>query len=266
MNGAQPRWRQPDGQLRIAQSYVVCNFTPPDETGRSMLGHEELVTLFHEFGHNLHFLLTEIEDLGVAGINGVEWDAVELPSQLMENFCWQWEVLEPLSGHVETGEPLPRALFDKMLLAKNFHSSQQLLRQVEFALFDMRLHATPGNEESITCLLEAVRSEVAPMPVPSWNRFANGFTHVFAGGYAAGYYSYLWAEVLSADAWSAFEEAGLFDAATWQHYRAEVLAMGGSRPAAFNFAAFRGRQPSIDALLRSRGVTPDAVAPLHRES
>lgn len=261
MNGAQPRWRQPDGQLRIAQSYVVCNFTPPDEAGRGTLGHEELVTLFHEFGHNLHFLLTEIEDLGVAGISGVEWDAVELPSQLMENFCWQWEVLRPLSGHVDTGAPLPRALFDKMLSAKNFNSGQQLLRQVEFALFDMRLHATPGNEEQITALLDAVRSEVAPMPVPPWNRFANGFTHVFAGGYAAGYYSYLWAEVLSADAWSAFEEAGLFDTATWQQYRSEVLAVGGSRPAAANFAAFRGRPPSINALLRSRGV--DAMSNVH---
>lgn len=254
MNGAQARWRQPDGQLRLAQSYVVCNFTPPDQAGRAILGHEELVTLFHEFGHNLHFLLSDIEDLGVSGINGVEWDAVELPSQLMENFCWHWEVLEPLSAHTDSGQPLPRVLFDKMLAAKNFHSAQQLLRQVEFGLFDMRLHSVPGSETDIIGLQDAVRSEVAPLPVPAWNRFANGFTHVFAGGYAAGYYSYLWAEVLSSDGWSAFEEAGLFDTATWDRYREQILAVGGSRPAAASFAAFRGRAPAMDALLRSRGV------------
>ena len=253
VNGLQPRWRS-DERLRTALACVVCNFAPPDERGQALLGHDNLVTLFHEFGHKLHFLLSTAEELGVSGFSGVEWDAIELPSQLMENLAWEWDVLEPLSGHADDGSKLPRALFDRMLAAKNFMGGVALLRQIEMALFDMRLHAVPAAENDILALLESIRSEVAPMPVPAYNRFANGFTHIFAGGYAAGYYSYLWAEVLSTDAWSVFEEAGILHQPSWDRFRETVLEVGGSRPAADSFQAFRGRAASQDALLRQRAV------------
>jgi oligopeptidase A len=221
-----------------------------------------VITLFHEFGHGLHHLLTKIEDLGVSGINGVEWDAVELPSQFMENFCWEWEVLEHLTRHAETRARLPRSLFDKMLAAKNFQSGLGMLRQIELSLFDMHLHYdfVPGVGRSALDVLEAVRKDVAVVVPPAYNRFPNNFSHIFAGGYAAGYYSYKWAEVLSADAFSAFEEMrgshSVLDGATGARFRDEVLAMGGSRPAAESFRAFRGRDPQVDALLRHNGMIP----------
>jgi oligopeptidase A len=215
-----------------------------------------VLTLFHEFGHGLHHLLTRVDDLGVSGINGVEWDAVELPSQFMENFCWEWDVLRHMTRHVDTGAPLPRALHDRMLAAKNFQAGLAMLRQIEFAVFDMRLHwdFDPALR-SVLDLLREVRAQVAVLVPPEWNRFANSFSHIFAGGYAAGYYSYKWAEVLSADAYAAFEEAReVLDAATGARFRDEVLAVGGSRPAAESFHAFRGREPRVEALLRHNGM------------
>ena len=211
-------------------------------------------TLFHEFGHGLHHMLTQVAELGVSGISGVEWDAVELPSQFMENFCWEWEVLQHMTAHVDSGAPLPRALFDKMIAAKNFQSGLMTLRQVEFALFDMRLHAEPGSETDVQKVVDEVRREVAVLIPPAFNRFQHTFSHIFAGGYAAGYYSYKWAEVLSADAWSAFEEEGVLNAATGRRYRREILEAGSARDAIDNFRAFRGREPSIDALLRHQGM------------
>jgi oligopeptidase A len=199
-------------------------------------------------------MLTQVADLGVSGISGVEWDAVELPSQFMENFAWEWEVLQRLTAHVDTGEPLPRALYDKMLAAKNFQSGLATLRQVEFALFDMRIHSEPGAPQRIQQILDEVRQEVAVLIPPSFNRFQHAFSHIFAGGYSAGYYSYKWAEVLSADAWSAFEEAGVFDTETGRRLRREILEAGGSRSAMDSFKAFRGREPRIDALLRHQGM------------
>lgn len=199
-------------------------------------------------------MLTQVDDLGVAGISGVEWDAVELPSQFMENFCWEWDVLRHMTAHVETGEPLPRELYDKMVAAKNFQSGLQTLRQIEFALFDMRLHAEPGSEARIQEVLDEVRREVAVFPPPEFNRMQHSFSHIFAGGYAAGYYSYKWAEVLSADAYSAFEEEGVLNVETGRRLRREILEAGGSRPAAESFRAFRGREPRIDALLRHQGM------------
>ena len=220
----------------------------------ALLTHDDVTTLFHEFGHGLHHMLTRVNDIGVAGISGVEWDAVELPSQFMENFCWEWDVLERLTAHVDSGEPMPRALFDRMLAAKNFQSGLQTLRQVEFALADMRLHAEPGSDDRIQQVIDEVRREVGIVPTPAFNRFHHGFSHIFAGGYSAGYYSYKWAEVLSADAWSAFEESGVFDPATGRRYREAILEAGGSRPALESFKAFRGREPRIDALLRHQGM------------
>ena len=205
-------------------------------------------------GHGLHHMLTQVEELGVSGISGVEWDAVELPSQFMENFCWEWDVLQQLTEHVDTGAPLARALFDKMLAAKNFQSGMQTLRQVEFALFDMRIHAEPGSADRVQATLDAVRAEVAVLVAPAFNRFQHSFSHIFGGGYAAGYYSYTWAEVLSADAFSAFEESGVLDLATGRRYRREILEVGGSRDALDSFKAFRGRAPSIDAMLRHLGI------------
>jgi oligopeptidase A len=203
-------------------------------------------------------MLTQVDDIGVSGISGVEWDAVELPSQFMENFCWEWDVLKRLTAHVDTGEPLPRALYDRMLAAKNFHSGLQTMRQVELSLIDMRLHAEPGSEADIAGLVEAVRNEVAVVRPPAFNRFVHSFSHIFAGGYSAGYYSYKWAEVLSADAWSAFEESArdgsVLDPATGRRYRESVLEVGGSRSAMESFKAFRGREPTIDALLRHQGL------------
>ncbi|KRG40122.1 oligopeptidase A [Stenotrophomonas pictorum JCM 9942] len=235
--------------------YLVCNFGRGAAGKPATLSHNEVTTLFHEMGHGLHQLLTQVGELGVAGINGVEWDAVELPSQFMENFCWEWEHVQAMSAHVDSGQPLPRALFEKMLAARNYQSGMFTVRQLEFALFDMQLHSgfDPA-DDSVLQLLERVRQAVAVNFPPAWNRFPHQFSHIFAGGYAAGYYSYKWAEVLSADAYAAFEEAPGQLADTGARFRAEVLARGGSRSAAENFQAFRGRAPSIDALLRHNGM------------
>jgi oligopeptidase A len=254
MDGLRSRWRRPDGQLQKPLAHLVCNFAAPVGSRPALLTHDDVITLFHEFGHGLHHMLTRVDELAVSGISGVEWDAVELPSQFMENFCWEWEVLRHMTAHVDTGEPLPRALYDRMIAAKNFQSGLATLRQVEFALFDMLLHAQPGNEKRIMALLDEVRSEVAVLRAPPFNRMASTFSHIFAGGYAAGYYSYKWAEVLSADAWSAFEENGTLDAETGRRLRESILEVGGSRSAMDSFKAFRGREPRIDALLRHQGM------------
>ena len=246
--------------IQTPVAYLNCNFAPPvgEIEGRkrpALFTHDEVITLFHEFGHGLHHLLTRVEELGVSGINGVEWDAVELPSQFMENFCWEWNVLEPMTRHVATGRALPRQLFDKMLAAKNFQSGMQTVRQIEFSIFDLRLHYDfDAHAQSVAELLAEVRSKVAVLIPPPFNRFAHSFTHIFAGGYAAGYYSYKWAEVLSADVYSLFEERGVLDAETGRLFRDEILAVGGSRPALESFVAFRGREPTIDALLRHHGM------------
>ncbi|MCW6027944.1 M3 family metallopeptidase [Stenotrophomonas sp. SRS1] len=235
--------------------YLVCNFGKGAAGQPATFSHSDVTTLFHEMGHGLHQLLTRIGELGVAGINGVEWDAVELPSQFMENFCWEWDRVQAMTAHVTTGEPLPRALFDRMLAARNFQSGMFTVRQLEFALFDMQLHSDfDPTQDSVQALLERVRDEVAVNRPPAWNRFPNQFSHIFAGGYAAGYYSYKWAEVLSADAYAAFEEAPDKVTETGQRFRDEVLSRGGSRSAAENFAAFRGRAPTVDALLRHNGM------------
>ncbi len=235
--------------------YLVCNFGKGAEGQPATFSHSDVTTLFHEMGHGLHQLLTRIGELGVAGINGVEWDAVELPSQFMENFCWEWDRVQAMTAHVSTGEPLPRVLFDRMLAARNFQSGMFTVRQLEFALFDMQLHSEfDPTQDSVQALLERVRDEVAVNRPPAWNRFPNQFSHIFAGGYAAGYYSYKWAEVLSADAYAAFEEAPDKVTETGQRFRDEVLSRGGSRSAAENFAAFRGRAPTVDALLRHNGM------------
>ena len=254
MDDVRGRWARPEGGTQTPVAHLVCKFTPPADGKPALLTHDEVTTLFHEFGHGLQHMLTQVNDVGVAGISGVEWDAVELPSQFMENFCWEWEVLKHLTAHVDTGEALPRALYDKMLAAKNFQSGLQTLRQVEFSLFDMRLHAEPGSEEHIQQVVDEVRHEVAVFAPPAFNRFQHSFSHIFAGGYAAGYYSYKWAEVLSADAWSAFEETGTLNPETGRRYREAILESGGSRPAMESFKAFRGREPRIDALLRHQGM------------
>jgi oligopeptidase A len=254
MDDVRGRWARPEGSTQTPVAHLVCNFTPPADGKPALLTHDEVTTLFHEFGHGLQHMLTQVNDVGVAGISGVEWDAVELPSQFMENFCWEWEVLKHLTAHVDTGEALPRALYDKMLAAKNFQSGLQTLRQVEFSLFDMRLHAEPGSEDHIQQVVDEVRREVAVFAPPAFNRFQHSFSHIFAGGYAAGYYSYKWAEVLSADAWSAFEETGTLNPETGRRYREAILESGGSRPAMESFKAFRGREPRIDALLRHQGM------------
>ena len=263
MNDYKGRRRFADGDkagtLQLPTAYLVCNFTPPVGGKQARLSHDEIITLFHETGHCLHHLLTQVDELAVSGINGVEWDAVELPSQFMENFVWEYEVLAAMSGHEDNGEPLPRALFDKMTAAKNFQRGMFMVRQMEFALFDMRIYSETdeGSLKNWPQVLDAVRREVAVVPPAPYNRFANSFGHIFAGGYSAGYYSYAWAEVLSADAYAAFEESN--DAATTgQRFWQEVLAVGGSRPAAESFKAFRGREPSIDALLRHSGFAEAA--------
>ena len=243
--------------MQTPVAYLNCNFPRPVGGKDATFTHDDVTTLFHETGHGLHHLLTRAEELGVSGIHGVEWDAVELPSQFMENYCWEWPVVEGMSAHVDTGAPLPRALFDKMLAARNFLSGMQTVRQLEFALFDLRLHAEydPATPREALDLLAEVRREVAVIIPPEWHRFPNSFSHIFAGGYAAGYYSYKWAEVLSADCYAAFEEAGdPFDAVTGQRFLTEILARGGSRPALENFRAFRGRDPQVDALLRHNGM------------
>ena len=252
------RRRREDVQTSVV--YLNCNFSRPVSGKPAVFDHNEVLTLFHEFGHGLHSLLTRQEELGVSGLTGVEWDAVELPSQFMENFCWEWEVLEPMTRHVDGGARMPRALFDKMLAAKNFQAGLAMLRQIEFSIFDMRLHDDfdPASGRRALDLLNEVRARIAVMFPPEYHRFPNSFSHIFGGGYAAGYYSYKWAEVLSADAYGAFEETrgadGVVDAATGARFRDEVLAVGGSRPAAESFRAFRGREPSVDALLRHSGM------------
>jgi oligopeptidase A len=247
--------------IQTPVAYLCCNFPAPVGNKPATFTHDDVLTLFHETGHGLHHLLTEVEELAVSGIDGVEWDAVELPSQFMENFCWEWDVLAAMTAHVDSGEPLPRALYDKMIAAKNFQSGLFTLRQIEFALFDLRLHAE--NRYDFLALLGEVRREVAVIVPPEWNRFPQSFSHIFGGGYAAGYYSYKWAEVLSADAYAAFEEAApsvgtVLDATTGERFWREILAVGGSRPALESFKAFRGREPSPDALLRHNGMVENA--------
>ena len=238
-------------------AFLTCNFSAPVGGKPALFTHDEVLTMFHEFGHGLHHMLTQVNDYSVSGIKGVEWDAVELPSQFMENFCWEWDVLRHMTAHVDTGAQLPRALFDKMVSAKNFQAGMQTMRQIEFSLFDIRLHSEfdPYASKSVLDLIEEVRDEVAVVRPPKWNRFPNNFTHIFAGGYAAGYYSYKWAEVLSADAYSMFEEDGVLSRETGQRYWQEILARGGSRSALESFTAFRGREPNIDALLRHNGMS-----------
>ena len=258
--------RRTIGGIQTPVAYLNCNFAAPvgEVDGKkkpALFTHDEVITLFHEFGHGLHHLLTRVEELGVSGINGVEWDAVELPSQFMENFCWEWDALTPLTRHIDTGATLPRSLYDKMLAAKNFQSGMQTLRQVEFALFDFHLHYdfAPRGATPVQALLDDIRRQVAVIVPPPFNRFAQSFSHIFAGGYAAGYYSYKWAEVLSADVYSLFEERGVLNPEIGLRFRDEILAVGGSRPALESFVAFRGRAPSIEALLRHNGMTAAAT-------
>ncbi|MFN3616789.1 MAG: M3 family metallopeptidase [Aquabacterium sp.] len=259
MDDVRGRWSRPDNHAtQTPVAHLVCNFAKGVGDKPALLTHDDVITLFHEFGHGLHHMLTKVNDIGVAGISGVEWDAVELPSQFMENFCWEWDVLQQLTSHVETGAPLPRALYDKMIAAKNFQSGLMTLRQIEFSLFDMRLHAEADSADRIQQVVDEVRREVAVNIPPAFNRFQHTFSHIFAGGYAAGYYSYKWAEVLSADAYAAFEEAaagaGVVNPEVGRRYREAILEAGGSRPAMESFKAFRGREPQIDALLRHQGM------------
>jgi oligopeptidase A len=259
MDDVRARWLRPDnGVLQTPAAHMVCNFADGVDGKPPLLTHDDVTTLFHEFGHGLHHMLTQVNERDVSGISGVEWDAVELPSQFMENFCWEWDVLKHMTAHVDTGAPLPRALFDKMTAAKNFQSGLQTLRQIEFALFDMLLHTSHDPKHDFMPLLNAVRNEVSVLQPPAWSRTAHTFSHIFAGGYAAGYYSYKWAEVLSADAYAAFEETagkdGAANAETGRKYRESILEAGGSRPAMESFKAFRGREPSLDALLRHQGM------------
>ena len=267
MDDARGRRELPNGEIQIPVAYLVCNFAPPVKVDgilrQPTITHDDVITLFHESGHGLHHLLTQVSALGVSGINGVEWDAVELPSQFMENFCWEWEVLEKMTAHVETGKPLPRELFEKILAAKNFQNGLMTLRQIVMSLTDWRLHshfdAKSAQGQAVLELSRKIAADFNVIPQPEISRWINTFSHIFAGGYAAGYYSYKWAEVLSADAYSAFEEAAkltgsVLDPKTGSRYREEILEVGGSRPAAESFKAFRGREPSIDALLRHGGL------------
>ena len=290
MDDARSRRKLPGGNTQTPVAYLNCNFSAPVGGKPALFTHDEVITLFHEFGHGIHHMLTAVDELAVSGINGVEWDAVELPSQFMENFCWEWDVLTSMTSHVDTGAPLPRALYDKMVAAKNFQSGLQTLRQIVFAMFDMRVHtedprtvtsqinpvdgsadttavqgAAPGTVRSVTELARLVNEQYHVIPQAPMSRWPNTFGHIFAGGYAAGYYSYKWAEVLSADAYAAFEEAAsaahssVLDEKTGARYRAEILEVGGSRPAMESFKAFRGREPSIDALLRHNGMTEEVA-------
>jgi oligopeptidase A len=259
MDDVRARWQRPDdGRLQTPVAHLVCNFAEGVDGKPALLTHDDVTTLFHEFGHGLHHMLTQVNERDVSGISGVEWDAVELPSQFMENFCWEWDVLKHMTAHVDTGAPLPRELFDKMLAAKNFQSGLQTLRQIEFALFDMLLHTEHDPDSDFMPLLDQVRAEVSVLPPPKFSRTAHTFSHIFAGGYAAGYYSYKWAEVLSADAYAAFEETagpnGSPSVETGRKYRQAILEAGGSRPAMESFRAFRGREPTLDALLRHQGM------------
>lgn len=255
------RWRNLRGQLQLPVAFLTCNFTPPVKGKPSLLTHDEVTTLFHEFGHGLHHMLTQVDVMDVSGINGVAWDAVELPSQFLENWCWDPESLALIASHHETGEPLPQDLLDKLLAAKNFQSGMAMVRQLEFSLFDFRLHAE-FTEERPTNPLDMhrkVREEIAVIEAPAFNRFPNAFSHIFAGGYAAGYYSYKWAEVLAADAFSLFEENGIFHTETGEAFLSNILEKGGSREPMELFKAFRGREPRVDALLRQTGITDDAA-------
>ncbi|MCP5207794.1 MAG: oligopeptidase A [Hahellaceae bacterium] len=256
MAGARTRRIKADGELQLPVAYLVCNFTPPGKDNPALLTHNEVTTLFHEFGHGLHHMLTEMDVSEVSGINGVPWDAVELPSQILENWCWQPESLALLAGHYQTGEALPQDMLDRMLAAKNFQAGMMMLRQLEFALFDFRLHSEykTTNPVKVLDVLKEVRDEVAVFVPPAFNRFSHSFTHIFAGGYAAGYYSYKWAEVLAADAFSSFEENGIFDAATGARFMKTILQQGGSRSPMELFIEFRGRKPSVDALLKQSGL------------
>ncbi|MFZ5722146.1 MAG: oligopeptidase A [Pseudomonadota bacterium] len=262
MDDCLARWRRRDGSLQKPVAYLVCNFTPPVGDDPALLTHDEVTTLFHEFGHGLHHMLTRVDARGVSGITGVAWDAVELPSQFMENWCWEPEALALIAGHYRTGEPLPDDLLKKMLAAKNFQSAMMMVRQLEFSIFDMRLHREfdPRTGIDIQRVLDEVRSEVAVMKPPAFNRFQHGFSHIFAGGYAAGYYSYKWAEVLSADAFSRFEEEGIFNARAGADFRTAILERGGSEEAMELFRRFRGREPRVDALLRHSGIPADEAA------
>lgn len=237
-------------------AFLTCNFSSPSENKPALFSHDDVITLFHEFGHGLHHMLTKVDEYSISGIKGVEWDAVELPSQFMENFCWEWDVVKHMTEHVDNKSPLPEALFKKMIEAKNFQSGMQTLRQIEFSLFDIRLHTQYSDQNKINSLklLETIRDEIAVVRPPAWNRFPNSFSHIFAGGYAAGYYSYKWAEVLASDAFSLFEEEGILSSNAGQKFQEEVLSKGGSRPAMESFVAFRGRGPSVDALLRHSGM------------
>jgi oligopeptidase A len=241
---------------QIPVAYMTCNFTPPVGGRPALLTHDEVETLFHEFGHGLHHMLTRVDYAAIAGINGVAWDAVELPSQFMENFCWEREALDLFAAHWETGEPIPDDLYRRMLAAKNFQSAMQMVRQLEFALFDFRIHMEydPARGGRVYQILDQVRDKVAVLKPPASNRFAHGFSHIFSGGYAAGYYSYKWAEVLSADAFSLFEERGIFDQASGRAFREQILEKGGSADAMDLYVAFRGREPKVDALLRHSGI------------
>ena len=259
MDDVRARWLRPDNQqLQTPVAHLVCNFAEGAGGKPPLLTHDDVITLFHECGHGLHHMLTQINERDVSGISGVEWDAVELPSQFMENFCWEWSVLRHMTAHVDTGEPLPRELFDKMLAAKNFQSGLQTLRQIEFSLFDMRLHCEGEKAQNFMQILQEVRDEVSVLQPPAWSRTPHTFSHIFAGGYAAGYYSYKWAEVLSADAYAAFEETAAPDGSpnieTGRKYREAILEAGGSRTAMESFKAFRGREPQLDALLRHQGM------------
>jgi oligopeptidase A len=259
MDDVRARWLRPDNaQLQVPVAHLVCNFAEGVDGKPPLLTHDDVITLFHESGHGLHHMLTKVNERDVSGISGVEWDAVELPSQFMENFCWEWGVLKHMTAHVDTGAPLPRELFDRMLAAKNFQSGLATLRQIEFALFDMLLHGEHDPAQDFMPLLQQVRREVAVLQPPAFNRMAHTFGHIFAGGYAAGYYSYKWAEVLSADAYAAFEETagqdGMPSVQTGRKYREAILEAGGSRPAMESFKAFRGREPTLDALLRHQGM------------
>jgi oligopeptidase A len=242
--------------LQTPVAYLTCNFTPPTGTNPALLTHDEVTTLFHEFGHGLHHMLTQVDHLGVSGINGVEWDAVELPSQFMENWCWEKEALQLLSGHYQTGSTLPDTLFEKMLAARNFQSGMMMVRQLEFSLFDFKIHLdyNPVSGGQIYETLAKVREQVAVVIPPDFNRFAHSFGHIFAGGYGAGYYSYKWAEVLSSDAYSLFEEQGVFNPETGHAFLTNILERGGSQNAMELFVKFRGRKPNIDALLRHNGI------------
>jgi len=265
MDDVRARWQRPDdGRLQTPVAHLVCNFAEGVDGKPALLTHDDVTTLFHEFGHGLHHMLTQVNERDVSGISGVEWDAVELPSQFMENFCWEWDVLRHMTAQVETGAPLPRELFDKMLAAKNFQSGLQTLRQIEFSLFDMLLHTEHDPADDFLPLHARVRSEVAVIEAPAFSRTSHTFSHIFAGGYAAGYYSYKWAEVLSADAYAAFEETagpdGTPDIETGRKYRQAILEAGGSRPAMESFKAFRGREPTLDALLRHQGMSATHAA------